>query len=91
MHVVGAENHVHEAVELANALCHAVFLGHAAAYANDRYVDLKWNQTVFSVNQSDLLVKPHVAKAQVAKEKQKKEEKQAVKLAAKNTKDSLMQ
>ena len=50
------------------------FFGCAAAYANDRYVDLKWNQTVFSVNQSDLLVKPHVAKAQVVKEKQKKEE-----------------
>ena len=50
------------------------FFGCAAAYANDRYVDLKWNQTVFNVNQSDLLVKPHVAKAQIAKEKQKKEE-----------------
>lgn len=50
------------------------FFGCAAAYANDRYVDLKWNQTVFNVNQSDLLVKPHVAKEQVAKEKQKKEE-----------------
>ena len=50
------------------------FFGCAAAYANDRYVDLKWNQTVFNINQSDLLVKPHVAKAQVAKEKQKKEE-----------------
>jgi len=50
------------------------FFGCAAAYANDRYVDLKWNQTVFNVNQSDLLVKPHVAKAQITKEKQKKEE-----------------
>lgn len=50
------------------------FFGCAAAYANDRYVDLKWNQTVFSINQSDLLVKPHVAKAQHIKEKQKTED-----------------
>ena len=47
------------------------YFGLAAMYANDRYVDLKWNQTVFNVNPTDLLVKPHVAKAQRAKEKQK--------------------
>lgn len=47
------------------------YFGLAAMYANDRYVDLKWNQTVFNVNPTDLLVKPHIAKAQRAKEKQK--------------------
>ena len=50
------------------------YFGLAAMYANDRYVDLKWNQTVFNVNSTDLLVKPHVAKAQHAKEKQKTED-----------------
>lgn len=46
------------------------YFGLAAAYSNDRYVDLKWNQSVFSVNSTDLLVKPHLVKAQIAKERQ---------------------
>lgn len=46
------------------------YFGLAAAYSNDRYVDLKWNQSVFSVNNTDLLVKPHLVKAQLAKERQ---------------------
>ncbi len=41
----------------------------AAAYANDRYVDLKFNQTVFTVNPSDLLIKVDVAKKQIEAEK----------------------
>ena len=49
------------------------YFGLAAMYANDRYVDLKWNQTVFNVNPTDLLVKPLAAKAQHTKEKQKSE------------------
>lgn len=50
------------------------YFGLAAMYANDRYVDLKWNQTVFNVNPTDLLVKPHIAKTQHTKEKQKGED-----------------
>ena len=42
----------------------------AGAYGKDRYVDLKYNKTVFSVNQSDLLVKINVALKQLAAEKQ---------------------
>lgn len=45
------------------------YFGLAALYANERYVDLKWNQTVFTVNQSDLLIKPHVAKLHINKQK----------------------
>lgn len=41
----------------------------ASTYSNDRYVDLKFNQTVFSVNQSDLLVKVDVAQKQIEAEK----------------------
>lgn len=44
------------------------YFGIAAAYSNDRYVDLKWNQSIFSFNSTDLLVKPAVAKAQIEKE-----------------------
>ena len=51
------------------------FFGCAAAFANNRYVDLKWNKPVMGINQSDLLVKPHVVKAQLAKEIQEKESK----------------
>ena len=40
----------------------------AAAYSNDRYVDLKFNQTVLSINQSDLLVKVDVAQKQIEAE-----------------------
>ena len=49
------------------------YFGLAAAYSNDRYVDLKWNQTVFGFNQTDLLVKPNIAKAQIRKEAEEKE------------------
>lgn len=45
------------------------YFGIASAYTNDRYVDLKWNQSIFSFNSTDLLVKPAVAKAQIEKEK----------------------
>lgn len=45
------------------------YFGIAAAYTNDRYVDLKWNQSIFSFNSTDLLVKPFAAKAQIEKEK----------------------
>lgn len=41
----------------------------AGAYGNDRYVDLKYNKSVFSLNQSDLLVKIDVALKQIAAEK----------------------
>lgn len=41
----------------------------AGAYSNDRYVDLKYNRTTMSVNQSDLLVKINVALKQIAAEK----------------------
>ena len=41
----------------------------ASAYSNDRYVDLKFNQTVFFMNQSDLLVKVDVAQKQIEAEK----------------------
>lgn len=47
----------------------------AGAYSKDRYVDLKYNKSVFSLNQSDLLVKINVALKQIAAEK--KEEPQA--------------
>jgi len=46
----------------------------AGAYSKDRYVDLKYNKSVFSLNQSDLLVKINVALRQIAAEK--KEESQ---------------
>lgn len=42
----------------------------AGAYNKNRYVDLKYNKTVFSVNPSDLLVKINVALKQIAAEKQ---------------------
>lgn len=41
----------------------------AGAYNNDRYIDLKYNKTVMSLNQSDLLVKINVALKQIAAEK----------------------
>lgn len=41
----------------------------AGAYSKDRYVDLKYNQPIFSVNQSDMLVKINVALKQIAAEK----------------------
>lgn len=44
------------------------FFGIAAGYTGERYIDLKLNETVFSINQSDLLVKPTVAMKQIIEE-----------------------
>lgn len=46
------------------------FFGIAAGYDGERYIDLKLNEAVFSINQSDLLVKPLVAMKHIM-EKQK--------------------
>ena len=58
---------------LEETICQGVasdeYFGIAAAYNSDRYVDLKWNQSIFSFNSTDLLVKPFAAKAQIEKEK----------------------
>ena len=45
------------------------FFGIAAGYTGERYIDLKLNETVFSINQSDLLVKPSVAMKQIMEER----------------------
>lgn len=62
---------------LEDAICKGLpsdeYFGIAGNYANDRYVDLKFNQTVFSINQSDLLVKANVAMKQILAEKKKTE------------------
>ncbi len=44
------------------------FFGIAASFSGDRYVDLKFNKAIFSFNQSDLLVKPSIAKKQIENE-----------------------
>lgn len=49
----------------------------AAAHNGKRYVDLKFNQTVFIINPSDLLVKADVAKKQIEAEKQADSERNA--------------
>lgn len=62
---------------LEDAICKGLpsdeYFGIAGNYANDRYVELKFNQTVFSINQSDLLVKANVAMKQILAEKKKTE------------------
>ena len=62
---------------LEDAICKGLpsdeYFGIAGNYANDRYVDLKFNQTVFSVNQSDWLVKANVAMKQILAEKKEEE------------------
>lgn len=62
---------------LEDAICKGLpsdeYFGIAGNYANDRYVDLKFNQTVFSVNQSDWLVKANVAMKQILAEKKEGE------------------
>lgn len=62
---------------LEDAICKGLpsdeYFGIAGNYANDRYVDLKFNQTIFSINQSDLLVKANVAMKQILAEKKKTE------------------
>lgn len=45
------------------------FFGIAAGYTGERYLDLKLNETVSSINQSDLLVKPSVAMKQIMEER----------------------
>lgn len=45
------------------------FFGIAAGYTGERYLDLKLNETVFSSNQSDLLVKPSIAMKQIMEER----------------------
>ena len=47
----------------------------AAAHSDERYIDLKFNQTVFTINSSDLLVKVDVARKQIEAEKQANTEK----------------
>lgn len=64
---------------LEEAICQGLaseeYFGIAAAYSPEkgRYVDLKFNQTVFGINQSDLLVKPGVAFDQKRKEEKERE------------------
>lgn len=54
---------------IARGLASDEYFALAAAYSNNRYVDLKYNQTVFSISQSDLLVKTNVALKQIVAEK----------------------
>lgn len=64
---------------LEEAICAGVaseeYFGIAAAYSEEkaRYVDLKFNQTVFGFNQSDYLVKPGIALDQKRKEEKERE------------------
>ena len=44
------------------------FFALAAGYSNNRYLDLKFNQAVWSINVSDLLVKPKAAMEQLIDE-----------------------
>lgn len=44
------------------------FFGIAAGYTGERYIDLKLNETVYSINPSDLLIKPAVAVKQIMEE-----------------------
>lgn len=53
---------------IARGLSSDEYFALAAAYSNNRYVDLKYNQTVFTINQSDLLVKTNVALKQIVAE-----------------------
>lgn len=46
------------------------FFGLAAGSTGDRYIDLKLNETVLSVNASDLLVKPAIAMKQIMDERE---------------------
>lgn len=54
---------------IANGVHSTEFFGIAAGYTGERYLDLKLNETVFSINQSDLLVKPSVAMKQIMEER----------------------
>ena len=44
------------------------FFGVAAGYSGERYIDLRLNEIVYPINQSDLLVKPAVAMKQIMEE-----------------------
>lgn len=44
------------------------FFGIAAGYSGERYIDLQLNETVYSINLSDLLVKPAIAMKQIMEE-----------------------
>jgi len=46
------------------------FFGIAAGISEGKYIDLKLNESVYSLNQSDLLVKPAVATKQIMEERQ---------------------
>jgi len=63
---------------LEEAICQGVasseYFALAAANNGERYVDLKFNQTVLSINPSDLLVKVDVAKRQIEAERKAAEE-----------------
>lgn len=67
---------------LEEAICQGVasseYFALAAANNGERYVDLKFNQTVFSVNPSDLIVKADVAKDQIETERIATEEQSGV-------------
>ena len=58
---------------LQDAICKGLasdeYFGIAGAYVNDRYVDLRFNKTVMTINPSDLLVKANVAMKQILSEK----------------------
>ena len=53
---------------IAKGLRSTEFFGIAAGYSGERYIDLKLNEIVYSINQSDLLVKPAVAMKQIMEE-----------------------
>lgn len=53
---------------IAKGLRSTEFFGIAAGYSGERYIDLKLNETVYSINQSDLLIKPAIAMKQIMEE-----------------------
>lgn len=53
-----------------NGLPSTEFFALAAGFSNDRYIDLKFNKPVLSINTSDLLVKTTVAMKQIVKEQE---------------------
>ncbi len=59
---------------LENTICEGVasneYFAIAAGFANDRYIGLKFNKSIFNVNPSDLIVKANVAMKQLVSEQQ---------------------
>lgn len=53
---------------IVNGVHSTEFFGIAAGYSGERYIGLKLNETIYSVNMSDLLVKPSVAMKQIMDE-----------------------